>query len=227
MNTRFLRSGIFTLVLVVGIAAVMYMFLFDTPKPDTIAYSGGDKSFLGFVSEGAVEKVVQSGNAIEITLKEKDPKTGRYFNTIVLAGPDGQTLLHYRKLNPWPWAETGWATKGDRGLAYVDTPLGRLGLLICYDINYEPPRLKEAGIDTLLYCIAWVDSADTDWFTARLPENARKNNFAIVGANWTAPGKPDWHGYGHSLILDRTGRTLAKVASDLAEEIIYAELPVP
>ena len=54
MNTRFLRSGIFTLVLVVGIAAVLYMFLFDENKPETIPYSGGDKSFLGYVSEGAV-----------------------------------------------------------------------------------------------------------------------------------------------------------------------------
>ena len=77
LNTRFLRSGIFTLVLVVGIAAVLYMFLFDQPKPDTIAYSGGTESFLGYVSEGAVDKVVQSGNALEITLKENDPKTGQ------------------------------------------------------------------------------------------------------------------------------------------------------
>jgi cell division protease FtsH len=76
LNTRFLRSGIFTLVLVVGIAAVLYMFLFDQPKPDTIPYSGGERSFLGYVSEGAVVKVVQSGNAIEITLDEKDPQTG-------------------------------------------------------------------------------------------------------------------------------------------------------
>jgi cell division protease FtsH len=94
LNTRFLRSGIFTLVLVVGIAAVLYMFLFDQPKPDTIAYSGGEKSFLGYVSEGAVAEVVQSGNALEITLKEKDPKTGEI---LVVAsqvpGQLGQGLL--------------------------------------------------------------------------------------------------------------------------------------
>ncbi len=76
MNTRFLRSGIFTLVLVVGIAAVLYMFLFDETKPETIPYSGGAESFLGHVAEGGVDKVVQSGNALEITLKDLDSKTG-------------------------------------------------------------------------------------------------------------------------------------------------------
>ncbi len=94
MNTRFLRSGIFTLVLVVGIAAVLYMFLFDQPKPATIPYSGGAESFLGYVSEGAVKSVEQSGNALKITLEEKDPKTGT--NKVVssqVPGQLGQGLL--------------------------------------------------------------------------------------------------------------------------------------
>jgi len=95
LNTRFLRSGIFTLVLVVGIAAVLYMFLFDEQKPDTIPYSGGTVSFLGYVSEGAVAKVVQSGNALEITLKEpdpNDPNKGRVVASQV-PGQLGQGLL--------------------------------------------------------------------------------------------------------------------------------------
>ncbi len=94
MNTRFLRSGIFTLVLVVGIAAVLYMFLFDQPKPATIPYSGGAESFLGYVSEGAVKSVEQSGNALKITLEENDPKTNT--NKVVssqVPGQLGQGLL--------------------------------------------------------------------------------------------------------------------------------------
>src|SRR5580658_9483919 len=88
------------------------------------------------------------GIYLTIPFVEVDPKTGRYFNTIVLASPKGELLLHYRKLNPWLWAENGWTTPGDRGLQYADTPYGRLGLLVCYDINYEPPHLKDAGVDT-------------------------------------------------------------------------------
>ncbi|HOD80395.1 MAG: Formamidase [Planctomycetes bacterium ADurb.Bin126] len=167
------------------------------------------------------------GIYLTIPLLESDPKSGRFFNTIVLAGPDGKLLLHYRKLNPWPFAERSWATPGDRGHQYVDTPFGRLALLICYDINFEPARLKKAKIDTLLYCIAWVDVAGSDWFEKRLPSIARENDMNIVGANWTLPGSPaapDWHGYGKSRIISRAGQILARPKSDIGNDILYATL---
>ena len=166
------------------------------------------------------------GIYLTIPLVEVDPKTSRFFNTVVLASPKGELLLHYRKLNPWLWAERGWATKGDHGLQYVDTPYGRLGLLICDDINFEPPRLKEAGVDLLLYSIAWVDEAKSPWFKVNLPRIARNSSFHIVGANWSVRKTPQWSGYGHSLVIDSTGRTLAKARSDVGEEIVYADLPV-
>jgi len=167
------------------------------------------------------------GIYLTVPLLEVDPKSDRFFNALVLVGPDGKLLLHYRKLNPWPWAEQGWTTPGDRGHQYVDTPFGRLALLICYDINYEPQRLKDAKIDTLLYAIAWVDDADSTWFDKQLPQIARESDMNIIGADWTVPQKVDWHGYGQSRIISRTGKILAKVRQDIGEEIIYAELPVP
>jgi len=77
LNTRFLRSGIFTLILVVGIAAVLYMFIFDTPKSVPIPYSGGSDAFLSRVAAGKVDKVVQQGNKLVVTLKELDSATGK------------------------------------------------------------------------------------------------------------------------------------------------------
>ena len=167
------------------------------------------------------------GIYLTVPLLEVDPKTGRYFNTVVLVDPRGQMLLHYRKLNPWPFAERSWATKGDRGHQYVDTPYGRLALLICFDINFEPQRLKKHKIDTLLYPIAWVDEAGSKWFDKNLPDIARDNDMNIVGANWTVPGKVDWHGHGESRIIARTGKILAKPKKKIGETILYAELPIP
>ena len=105
------------------------------------------------------------GIYLTVPLVEYDAKQRKYFNTLVLVDPAGKIALHYRKLNPWPWAERGWASPGDRGHQFLDTPYGRLGLLICYDINFEPPRLKENHVDHLLYSIAWVDEPDSDWFS--------------------------------------------------------------
>lgn len=182
------------------------------PGPSTRAFAGLSREL---------------GIYLTVPFLEVDPETGNYYNTLCLVGPDGKLLLHYRKLNPWPFAEKGWATKGDRGLMTVDTPFGRLGLLICYDINYEPPNLRKMGVDTLLYSIAWVDDRRSTWFFKELPRIARRNNMNIIGANWSVPEHTDWYGYGKTLIISRTGRVLARVASDFGDEIIYADLPLP
>jgi predicted amidohydrolase len=167
------------------------------------------------------------GIYLTVPLVEIDPASGKYFNALALMGPDGSQLLHYRKLNPWPWAERGWATAGDRGHQVIDTPYGQLGLLICYDINFEPPKLQERQVDHLLYSIAWVDDAGSTWFARQLPDIARRNNLNIIGANWSIPDQPGWHGYGQSLVISRNGAVLARAQSDLGNEIVFAELPLP
>jgi len=166
------------------------------------------------------------GIYLTVPLVEVVPAEEKYYNTLVMMGPDGEIALHYRKLNPWPWAERGWATPGDRGIQMLDTPYGRLGLLICYDINFEPPKLKEKKVDHLLYSIAWVDDPGSEWFSKSLPEIARANPLNIIGANWSIPDMPGWHGYGQSEIIANDGKILARVKNDLGNEIIYADLPI-
>ena len=152
------------------------------------------------------------GIYLTVPLLEADRKTGRYYNTLVLIGPDGGILIHYRKLNPWPWAERGWASEGNLGHPVVDTPFGRLGVLICFDIHKQAQELAKLKIDTLLYSIAWVDNKDSDWFPKRLPRIAAANGYNIIATNWTvstARPEPSWHGYGQSTIVDASGRVLA------------------
>ena len=72
LNTRFLRSGIFTLFLVVGLAAVLYTFIFNGKTETSVPYDGGPTSFLTAVAGGEVEKVVQQGNKLTVTFKAKD-----------------------------------------------------------------------------------------------------------------------------------------------------------
>jgi predicted amidohydrolase len=164
---------------------------------------------------------------VTVPLLEADTTKRRYYNSVVLIGPQGRILLHYRKLNPWPFAERSWASRGDKGHAVVDTPFGRVALLICYDINFEPPRLKKLGVDHLLYPIAWVDDEGSDWFSVQLPAIARKNRLNIVGANWSLPAgfSADWHGYGMSTIISNEGKTLASARQNVGAEILYADLP--
>ncbi len=68
MNSRFLRNGIVMLVLVVGAAALLYSVFVPSTSQKPIDYAGSPESFLGLVKQGKVDRVVQQGAKLEITL---------------------------------------------------------------------------------------------------------------------------------------------------------------
>ena len=70
MNSRFLRNGLVTLVLVVGTAALLYTFLGQGNATPPIPYSGPSGSFEALVEEGRVTKVVTKGDRMLITTTE-------------------------------------------------------------------------------------------------------------------------------------------------------------
>ena len=71
-----MRNGLVTLVLVVGTAALLYLFLFQDSDPEPIAYSGSENSFLTMVANGEVASVLTRGEALEITATYNDDETG-------------------------------------------------------------------------------------------------------------------------------------------------------
>src|SRR5437899_1510337 len=56
---------------------------------------------------------------------------GCLWNSNVLIGEDGAILNHHRKLVPTFWEKLTWANGDGAGLRVCETPLGRIGMLIC------------------------------------------------------------------------------------------------
>jgi len=154
-----------------------------------------------------------------------------YFNTVCLASPDGELVAHYRKNNPWPYVDHAWITAGNR-TAVVDTPYGRVGLAICFDVHVMFERYERENLWALLYSVAWVDTDTKSWFTRHLPIRVAKVEYNVVAANWSlssASVAESWQcrgtdGYGHSSIYDGSGSRLAGASSLVGDEIIYANL---
>ena len=59
------------------------------------------------------------------------------FNTVVVIGPDGTILNRHRKLMPTNPERMVWGMGDASGLRVVDTPAGRLGVLLCWE-SYMP-----------------------------------------------------------------------------------------
>lgn len=81
--------------------------------------------------------------------------------TALLIGPDGAILGHHRKLVPTGSERLIWGRGDASDVAVVDTPLGRVGMAVCWE-NYMPlyrSELYRRGVE--LYCAPTVDCRDT------------------------------------------------------------------
>ncbi len=106
----------------------------------------------------------QHGVVLVSSLFEKRA-TGLYHNTAVVFDADGSTAGKYRKMHipdDPGFYEKFYFTPGDLGFTPIDTSVGRLGVLVCWDQWYpEAARLMAlAGAELLLYptAIGWDPS---------------------------------------------------------------------
>ncbi|MEU4212529.1 carbon-nitrogen hydrolase family protein [Streptomyces sp. NPDC026206] len=100
---------------------------------------------------GAVARIAtEHGLAIGYGYPERDGET--VYNSLQLIGPDGTSLANYRKTHLFGEYETASFTPGRDPLVQADFGGLRLGLLICYDVEFpETVRAHAlAGTELLL-----------------------------------------------------------------------------
>jgi len=146
---------------------------------------------------------------------------GAVANAAVLIGPDGEILLNYRKSHLF--GELDRAMFKAVGDEFPVATLGgvKIGLLICYDIEFPEParRLALAGADIILIPTAQMEPYDQ---VARhvIPARAYENQLYVAYANHS--GADDGLSYiGLSSICGPDGAVLA--AAGRGAEMIFAD----
>jgi len=74
---------------------------------------------------------------------------GTLYNSLITIGPDGRLLNHHRKLMPTYTERLVWGAGDVEGLRAVDTPVGRVSALVCWE-HWMPlarQALHESGED--------------------------------------------------------------------------------
>jgi nitrilase len=167
---------------------------------------------------------------------ERDPaRPGTLYNTLLYHSPSGELALKHRKLVPTNHERLVWGPGDGTGLEAVETPLGRIGGLICWE-NYMPLArfaLYESGVE--LYIASTADDADA-WQSTIVHIARESRAFVIAPSHFQrASSYPedfplrslleelDVIGRGGSAILGPDGAYLAGPLWD-EEGILYAEL---
>ena len=110
---------------------------------------------------------------------ERDPaRPGTLYNTLLYHADDGTLALRHRKLVPTNHERLVWGQGDGGGLRAIETPVGRLGGLICWE-NYMPLArfaLYESGVE--IYVASTAD--DGDAWQATLVHLARESRAFVV-----------------------------------------------
>ncbi len=143
---------------------------------------------------------------------ERGPERGVVFNSAVLVGPDGSVLGNYHKTHPFCTeivSGGGWVTPGDDACV-IDTELGRIGMMICFDGDFpELARITALkGAEVIARPSALLRSADIWELTNRA--RAYDNHVYVVGSNATGTDPDGTLYFGNSMIVSPIAEVLAR-----------------
>jgi len=157
---------------------------------------------------------------------------GTLYNTLLVFTPDGELALRHRKLMPTNHERMVWGLGDGEGLATIETDLGRVGGLICWE-NFMPlarAALYESGLD--IYLAPTADDSET-WLES-IRHIAREGRAFVLSCcvyqrassypdDVPIAEGPDLLGRGGSAIVGPDGGYLAGPLWD-EEGILFAEL---
>jgi N-carbamoylputrescine amidase len=200
-------------------------------------------------------KVAKESNVVLVTSLFEKRASGLYHNTAVVFEKDGSIAGKYRKMHipdDPGFYEKFYFTPGDMGFEPIDTSVGRLGVLVCWDQWYpEAARIMALkGAEVLIYptAIGYLecpkDKVDELCERENTPDEKRKmlnawiniqrshsiaNGLPLISVNRVGSEK-DYSGvlegikfWGHSFVCGAQGEFIATASSD-KEEILYANI---
>jgi N-carbamoylputrescine amidase len=186
--------------------------------------------------------VAKKYSVVLVTSLFEQRATGLYHNTAVVLDTDGSVAGKYRKMHipdDPGFYEKFYFTPGDMGFEPIDTSVGRLGVMVCWDQWYpEAARIMTLkGAEMLIYptAIGWFDEDKDDekqrqidaWVNIQ-KSHAIANGIPVLSCNrvgFEADPSGVLKGirfWGSSFVCGSQGEIIAQ-ADNENETILYAE----
>lgn len=141
------------------------------------------------------------------------------YASCLIYGPDGTLKGRYDKTHLFDvnlpdttesYRESDTIAAGQRPLV-VDTPFGKLGVAICYDIRFPEfiRLLSRQGLEILMVPAAFTARTGAAHWEVLLRARAIENQCYVIAANQEGTHANGRQTYGHSMIIDPWGTILA------------------
>ena len=165
------------------------------------------------------------------SVPERIPRSRRIYNSSVLLGPKGEQVAIYRKLHLFDvdyrggvqLKESSNVKPGDSPVV-AETPLGRLGLSICYDLRFPElyRRLAFDGAQILFMPAAFTAYTGPPHWLPLLRARAIENQCWVVAPAQVGQHNPTRRSHGETAIIDPWGTVVARKAR--GRGVVMAEI---
>ena len=146
---------------------------------------------------------------------ERGEERGIVYNSSMIILPSGEIAGIYRKTHPFcaeMLSQGGWVVPGN-DVCVVDTELGKIGMIICFDGDFpELSRIQGIqGAELIARPSAFLRSADIWELTNRA--RAYDNHLFMVGANAVGIDPAGTIYFGNSMIVSPIAEVIARASS--------------
>jgi predicted amidohydrolase len=149
---------------------------------------------------------------------------GRWANRSFLITADGQIAARYDKIHMFDvelstgesWRESAAYAPGDEVVTVDDTPLGRLGLAVCYDMRFPAlfEVLGQRRCDAIAIPAAFTVPTGRDHWHVLLRARAIEASAFVIAAAQVGKHEDGRETYGHSLVIDPWGEVLLDMGGE-------------
>jgi len=185
----------------------------DRARAASSLYAEADDPVLDAVREAAAEHAIW----VHIGSLAVREESGKLANRAFVIGPDGDIRARYDKLHLFDvdlptgesWRESASYLPG-KDAVVVETPVGQLGLAICYDLRFPDlfRALSDAGATILAVPAAFTRPTGAAHWHILLRARAIEAAAFVVAAAQTGAHEDGRATYGHSLVIDPWGEIL-------------------
>jgi predicted amidohydrolase len=174
-----------------------------------------------------------AGAYVVIGINERDTVSrGTLYNSLLYFSPEGDVAYRHRKLMPTFTERTVWGFGDGSDLDVLETPLGRLGGLICWEHQMTLAKYALYAQGEQVHCAVWpAYTSQNDHIDFGTRQYAFEGACFVVSACGIATPNSfpknlrghDVQANGGTAIIGPNGQYLAGPVYD-AEEILYAEI---
>lgn len=153
-----------------------------------------------------------------IPLKTGNP--AKYSASCLIYDATGKALAEYQKIhlfdveiedNTGQYLESRYTQAGN-SLTVIDSPFGKLGVAVCYDIRFAGMFDAMGQLDVLVLPSAFTEKTGAAHWHSLLKARAIENQCYLVAANQGGVHENGRQTFGHSCIISPWGQNLAEIA---------------